>query len=151
MLPLVIGIYASLKSFKLGFTLIEILVVLLIIGLSFTFAFLAFGDFGRGRNVSYTAHEMKSIVELYRDKAVVESSNYILITTPHGYKIFQDLNAYPLKVVSFPSYIVSSPSLKIEILSSRYITPFTIFFGTNSHKPTVKLIGQANGDLKIEE
>jgi len=147
------------KSKPSGFTLIELLVVLLIIGLSFTFALLAFGDFGRSRNVRYIAEEMKNIVELYRDQAILESTHYTLITNPHGFKVFQDdshnsaqtPNKLPVKKVIFPNGIVSSPSLKIEILASRYITPFTLSFGTSSHKQIIKLIGKASGELHIEE
>ncbi len=43
---LVIG----MKNHK-GFTLIEILIVLMIIGITLSFAILSFGDFGEGRKV----------------------------------------------------------------------------------------------------
>lgn len=134
-----------------GFTLIEILVVIFIIGISFSFAYISFGDFGKTRQIKYTAEEMKNIIELYRDQAILESTSYSLVTTPHGFTIFkkENQNTTIIKKITFTRNIILSPELTIEILASRHITPFTLFLGSNSNKQVVKLVGTANGSINI--
>lgn len=164
MLPLEIGIYTnSIRAYAhsrakntsniCGFTLVELLVVIFIIGISLSLAYISFGDFGKTRQVKYTAEEMKNIIELYRDQAVLESTHYTIITSIHGFTIFKNdsQNTTITKKITLPRDIILSPALTIEILASRYMTPFTIFLGLNSNKQIVKLVGKADGSLNIEK
>src|SRR3990167_207952 len=140
-----------------GFTLIELLVVLFIVGISFTFAVIAFGDFGKTRQARYTAEGMKNTIELYRDQAILESSHFVIYTNKGGFEVFKYESSNPLLVpkevfvnkINFANGIVISPNIKIDILPSRYITPFTLIFGTASQKQKVKLIGSINGEIEV--
>ena len=53
-----------------GFTLIEILVVVLIIGITLGFALLAFGDFGRQRQIITAAETFVNYVTLVEQQAL---------------------------------------------------------------------------------
>ncbi len=53
MLRLVIGMQNRARADLNGFTLIEILVVIVIVGITLSFALLAFGDFGSERRIRW--------------------------------------------------------------------------------------------------
>lgn len=176
--PLAIGIFVKLQSHPTfsvprptntylprlvrgiqGFTLIEILIVLLIVGISFSFALLAFGDFGKSRQVQSTAEQFKNIIQFYREQAIIELSNFKIDIRKNNYQIARaDMNPEGQLSVSpqlasgtFPKDIVLTPATSlIEIQGSGSITPFTLTFGTSSHPRVVKLIGEANGQLKLQ-
>ncbi len=57
-----------------GFTLIEILVVLLIIGITMGFALMAFGDFGEKRRIVVAAEQFTNLIKLVQQQAILETS-----------------------------------------------------------------------------
>ena len=61
---------------KRGVTLIEILVVLAIIGITLGFALLAFGDFGASRRVVASAEQFLNQVKLLEQQAVLTSTTF---------------------------------------------------------------------------
>jgi general secretion pathway protein H len=142
-----------------GFTLIEILIVLVIIGISFSFALLAFGDFGKSRQAQSTAEQVKNMIQYFREQAIIESSNFTINIRNRSYQVSRaDANAEgklpsspQISSGTFSKDISLSPATSfIEIHSSGSITPFTLTFGTPSHPRVVNLIGDANGQLKLQ-
>lgn len=105
-----------------GFTLIEILIILVIVGISFSFALLAFGDFGKSRQAQSTAEQVKNMIQYFREQAIIESSNFTINIRSSSYQVSRaDANAeessHPLHKfhqVPFPK-IFHSPLLTLSL------------------------------------
>lgn len=74
------------RRHQFGFTLIEILIVLLIIGITITFALLAFGDFGASRRVTLAAEQFASYVKLVQQQAILETGTFGILVEPTRYQ-----------------------------------------------------------------
>lgn len=72
-----------------GFTLIEILVVILIVGITLSFALLAFGDFGEKRRIIVAAEQFNAYVQLVQQQAILETSTLGIELNKNGYQIRQ--------------------------------------------------------------
>lgn len=69
-----------------GFTLLELLVVILLIGIITTFAVLATGDGGRERLVMQEAERFSALLMLAGDEAVLQSREYGVQFSDDGYR-----------------------------------------------------------------
>jgi general secretion pathway protein H len=147
-----------------GFTLIEILIVIVIIGITVGFALITFGDFGESRRVLFSAEQLVNTLKLAQQQAVLETSTLGLRIDKNSYQILRFQNASHwepvsnkgiFKVTYFPQNTVislktnnkslqGSPSIIIN--SSGDMTPFTLSFGTNKEMMTT-LTGTHNGNL----
>lgn len=74
---------------KQGFTLIEILVVLVIIGITVGFAMLAFGDFGAERSVLFAAEQLVHDIKTAQQQAILEIGTYGIRVNQHSYQVFR--------------------------------------------------------------
>ncbi len=72
-----------------GFSLVEILVVLLIIGLIATMAVVAVGDFGQSKRLVNIAEQFKHQLEFAQEKAILESQLLGVKFDSHGYQILR--------------------------------------------------------------
>ncbi len=140
-----------------GFTLLEILVVLVIIGIMASFAVLQFG--GRGHKAATTeAARLTALVRLARDEAILDNRDYGLGFSDTGYAFYSpndkgDLwtpveNDRVLRSRSLPEplriqltvedqLVELKPSLpkdkpQVFLYSSGEMTPFTIHFHGDS-------------------
>jgi len=68
-----------------GFTLIEMLVVITIIGLMIGGAVLALGVVGRDRSLENEANRLRAVLDYARDRAELETRHYGLRVTREGY------------------------------------------------------------------
>lgn len=151
---------------KQGFTLIEILIVIVIIGITVGFALIAFGDFGASRRLQFAAEQLANTIKLSQQQAILESSTLGLRVDNTGYQIlkFQNTTWNPIsnkgifKLTYFPSnttinlITTNAPSIgtpAILIHSSGDLTPFTIEFAINKNPVTTTLTGSQNGELKL--
>lgn len=150
-----------------GFTLVEILVVMLIIGITFAIATLAYGDFGEERKIRKFAESFGQFVQLIHERAILESSTLQIQLTPQGY-ITQRLNAknqwQPLKNAYYRQHSLppkakilillgsrKSDHLAITVSSSGDMSPFKVDFGSSAHPHLISVIGDENGTITIDE
>ncbi|KTD59199.1 general secretion pathway protein LspH [Legionella shakespearei DSM 23087] len=150
-----------------GFTLIEILIVIVIIGITVGFALIAFGDFGESKRILFAADQLGNTLKLAQQQAILEHGTLGLKIDNTSYQILKLHNASEWKPISnkgvfkvhyFPHNTVitlktnnkaSVGAPSIIIGSSGDITPFTLDFGINKENTIVTLTGSANGTLNF--
>jgi general secretion pathway protein H len=151
-----------------GFTLIEILVVILIVGISASIAVLAFGDFGSGRKAEVAAEQFQSYVKMVQQRAILETNTLGININQNSYQTyrFQNLKWQPMPKKSifhsqkFPNKVIVTlqSSIKnqtfepdIVINPSGDMTPFRLYFGNAANPKIITLIGQHDGDLILKK
>lgn len=102
---------------NLGFTLIEILIVLVIIGITFGFALISFGDFGEGRRVLFAAEQLVNTLQLAQQQAILETSTLGLRINNESYQILQLQNNSQWKPISNKGVFKVTYFLKTRILT----------------------------------
>ncbi|MFA5959218.1 MAG: type II secretion system minor pseudopilin GspH [Tatlockia sp.] len=126
-----------------GFTLIEILVVVLIIGITLGFTLLCFGDFGAGRRAVVNAEQFSSYLKLLQLQAILENNALGITFDKNGYHTHrlnqEKWQPMPAKGMfherHFPENIVvtvrqSKNTPQIIINASGEISSFLVDFGT---------------------
>lgn len=151
---------------KQGFTLIEILVVLLIIGITLGFALLAFGDFGSSRRVLMAAEQFVNYVKLAEQQAILESSTFGISINQQSYQIlrFQAPNTWrpPSKNKIFlAQHFPDKTRVRLEnikdkkhlpqiiITAAGEITEFTLILSTKNQDNIVSVVGEPNGTVRL--
>lgn len=146
-----------------GFTLIEILVVMLIISITFGFAMLAFGDFGESRKIRTAAEAFAQFVELVHDQALLESSTLKIqlsntsysaqrLNTKHRWQPLHPSHNHqptlPTKTRITVAYGSNKPDhLVITMSGSGDMTPFKVYFGTEKQAHLAAVSADENGQV----
>lgn len=151
--------------YKRGFTLIEILIVIVIIGIISGLSIYALGDFGASRKATVTAEHFKSYLALLQQRAILEARSFGISVQPTGiqtYALDETLHWVPMSNKSFfhwqafPSRVVVSSSKggswsaahpAIIINPSGNMTPFQLFFGTTNNPKLINVSGKNNGEI----
>lgn len=151
-----------------GFTLIEIMIVIVIIGITVGFALIAFGDFGESKRILFSAEQLTSTLRLAQQQAILETSTLGLRIDNTSYQILQlqdNAQWQPIsnkgifKMTYFPknTFITlntdshpktGTPSIIIN--ASGDLTPFTLSFGSNKENKLAVLVGSRNGNLQFK-
>lgn len=155
------------KKVDAGFTLIEILVVLLIMSITFGMAMLAYGDFGEERKIRKFAEGFGQFVQLIHERALLESSTLQIQLNAKGYstKRLNTNNQWqPLKTAYYRQHSLpvkakmvilsgskKSDHLTIVVSSSGDMTPFKVDFGSSDHPHLISVIGDDNGTITVKE
>ncbi|KTD36234.1 general secretion pathway protein LspH [Legionella nautarum] len=152
-----------------GFTLIEILVVVAIIGITLGFAMLAFGDFGASRRAVVSAEQFSSYVKLVQQQAILETNTLGISLTNEGYTTYRfesggwrimsaksifHWRSFPNKISVIFRQGGSRNRLKnpdIIITPSGDMSEFIIDFGTAANPQVVSLFGKTDGRIIIEK
>lgn len=148
-----------------GFTLIEILVVLTIIGVTIGFVLLAFGDFGASRRVVITAEQFANYLKLLQHRAIIEMKPFGVTVNQNRYQTFrfeQEIwkpmsEKTMLHTQSFPDNLVvkfqnpknNRKSPDIIVNASGDMTAFTLYFGTEQKPTLATLVGNHNGQVAL--
>ncbi|WP_058461576.1 type II secretion system minor pseudopilin GspH [Legionella adelaidensis] len=155
-----------LNKVRRGFTLIEILIVLVIIGITLSFALLAFGDFGESRRVTIAAEEFVNYLQLIKQRAILESSTFGIAINQNSYTVLRYVP--PNKWENLPAKGVFHPrnfpkNAQIQLISERKsnpsivinnagdITPFSLRVNNEKKQPLVTINGTNRGEFFIEK
>ncbi len=143
-----------------GFTLLEILVVLIILSITVTFALLATGDFGRDRQARYFSRNIARLLTVVRQQAILQPGVYGVRFGKHSLQFFrwQDRwilmraenlfrpRRYPpswqVQVISKLDNVPGKPQILFQPVGT--ITPFTLYINQNT-----RVEGRANGDITL--
>jgi general secretion pathway protein H len=149
-----------------GFTLIEILIVIVIVGITLTFALLSFGDFGGERRIIVAAEHFVNYVKLTQQQAILEAGTLGIKLQPTGYQVLRyssdglwnqmpDKSIYAYQSVpsnakiEWKSTIKSNKSPNIVINASGDMSPFTVTFTKVNKQPIISVKGMHDGQLAI--
>ena len=149
-----------------GFTLVEILVVLLIIGITIGFALLAFGDFGSKRRTVMAAEQFINYVKLVQQEATLEENTLGISIQENGYQVLRfrasSWRVMPQKGVfrlqRLPNDTLlhmvegdrKTASPQIVINSTGDMSSFTVNFGSSKEERIVQVIGKHNGRVALQ-
>ncbi|WP_207143522.1 type II secretion system minor pseudopilin GspH [Ectothiorhodospira shaposhnikovii] len=73
-----------------GFTLLEVVVVLFIVGIMVTFAVIAVGDGGRDRHIEQEMRRFVALIDLARDEGILTAEETALSVGRHGYGFLRE-------------------------------------------------------------
>lgn len=149
-----------------GFTLIEILIVILIIGIMASVTLFAYGDFGASRKADTTAEQFIAYIKLVQQRSILEMVSLGVTVTSQGYETYRfDNNQWQLIPRnshifrrSFPEGLVVNLKSNIKhgtkaptiiITPAGKMTEFILTFGTSSQPEVNSVVGLYNGDLKL--
>lgn len=148
-----------------GFSLIEILIVIVILGITVGFALIAFGDFGESRRIIFAAEQLNNTLRLAQQQAILETSTLGLRIDNTSYQILRYQKAtqwqpisnkgifkvyyYPkntlITLKTNPAPLQGKPAIIIG--PSGNMTPFTLSFGTKQENILTTLTGSHDGSL----
>lgn len=143
-----------------GFTLIEIMVVLMILGVIMTIAVISFGDFGTKKNVLAEGNRLIQAINLAKQEAILDNTTLALRVHKNGYDFFKfsAQNHWiampsPLFHRHFPPNILLNQhgpkSTQILIDASGTIRPFEFALGTEEQPNIISLSGQRQGSILV--
>jgi general secretion pathway protein H len=152
-----------------GFTLIEILVVLAIIGITLGMTILAFGDFGASRRIVVEAEQLQNMIKLAQQQAILEAGTLGMDITKTSYQVYRFIPPSTWTPISkrniFKSHTFPKDTLvrlnipfkapnnvpDIVINATGDLTPFTLELGTQKTPTLVTITGQQNGNLELRQ
>ena len=121
---------------KAGFTLIEILVVLLIIGITVGFALLAFGDFGSKRRMVVAAEQFVNYVKFTQQAGILKTSTLGIQLRENGYEVLQ---------FQSPNHWQSMP--KNSVFHAQHFPNNALIHFNAAEKTGPQIIINASGDM----
>ncbi|MDI9819498.1 MULTISPECIES: type II secretion system minor pseudopilin GspH [unclassified Legionella] len=149
-----------------GFTLIEILVVLIIIGITIGFALLSFGDFGASRRATVSAEQFSTYIKLVQQQAILEMSTLGVQVNQDNYRTFRlerdSWQLMPEKGIFHTRYFPENVIVNLQkaantfktpniiIHSSGDITAFKLSFGTRKKSDIITIIARHDGQLIMQ-
>jgi general secretion pathway protein H len=144
----------GMRTNKSGFTLIEILVVLVILGITTSMALFAFGDFGKSQRIEAEAERFAQKLRLIRYHAILEATPYRIKISPESYQIFRFMppNQWIKSNIQTTSvHTLSQQKQPIIIQASGEITPFTLIFGIPGQPAIAQVSAQTNGVILFKK
>jgi general secretion pathway protein H len=153
----------SHPSQQSGFTLIEILVVVIIISITVGFAMMSFGDFGKERKLIASGQKLAQFITLVHEKALFESRTLKMEITNQGYHVARltannqwvPLSGSSYSMHRFPTntYISADTTgtqkqlLTLIFDASGDMTPFILYIGSAQHPRILSLESTSDGQL----
>jgi general secretion pathway protein H len=153
-----------------GFTLLEILVVLILLGIILSVAVLSTGG-GKERELEQEVQRMVRLIELAKEEAVLNRVELAIKFSPNAYEFLrqQDDNwlpyadhrlfmprtlgeEYELRLLQdgISVSLQEKDAGRIMLLSSGEMTPFELYIGLFNSELRYHLIGNALGEITVE-
>ncbi|MCW5588560.1 MAG: type II secretion system minor pseudopilin GspH [Legionellales bacterium] len=156
------------KKINHGFTLIEMMIVVVILGIIATMAVLAMGNIDSESNMKTAALKLNALMQFAKQYAMLKPQQLGLMIDDHDYQFvaFHPDNANkPWQIIStspLNGLHVLSDHLTIKILnrdaippivfySTGEITPFTLIIENAKHTMGYKIVGLANGNIALQK
>ena len=166
MLKLVTGMQNNRENTR-GFTLIEILVVVLIVGITLGFALLSFGDFGSRRRIVISAEQFVNYVKFVQQQAIMETSTLGILLNKNDYQVLRfqppsSWQAMPQKSVFHQQHFPANAIVNLEnrikragwpqiiINSSGDMTAFKLLLGSTQEANIAKVVALSNGAISVQ-
>lgn len=160
----------KLRLSTCGFSLIELLIVMVIVGIILGFAVLAFGDFGVSRRINMSQQHLVDLIKLARFKAIIESNTYGLKVEKYQYSFYKFyhkpnspygqwhlINKTPFNNAAFPEHSKVSFSKALDAKEPNitfspegHITSFSLKLEA-PNKDASKIIVEQNSEVKLVE
>jgi type II secretion system protein H len=121
----------GMRTNNSGFTLVEILVVVVILGITATMAVMALGDFGETQRITASAERFASKLRLVRYHAILEATPYQIKRTADSYQVLKFTPPNLWEKSNIKGGVLHALPLNKNILiqASGEITPVTLTFG----------------------
>ena len=153
-----------------GFTLLEILVVLILLGIILSVAVLSTGG-GKERELEQEVQRMVRLIQLAKEEAVLNRIELAVKFSPNAYEFLrqEDDNWLPYRDhrLFYPRTLGEEYELRllqdgisvslleedagrILLLSSGEMTPFELYLGLFNSEQRYHLIGNALGEITVE-
>ncbi|MDF1678653.1 MAG: type II secretion system minor pseudopilin GspH [Legionellaceae bacterium] len=155
-----------MQTNKSGFTLVEILVVVVILGITASLAMMAFGDFGESQRIEAEAERFKQKIRLIRHRAILEATPYNIQVRPAAYEVFRfvppnrwenttrlgfGLHPFPKSMQTELTLHAVSKKQFLTIQASGEITPFTLTFRATGKPPLVQIEAKSDGTVMLKK
>ena len=142
----------SAPSKHQGFTLIEILIVLVIMSISIGFAVIQLGNVAERRAAQNYAEHIQHWIAFVREQAVLNHSDLRIIVTSQTLSL-QDpnhvLSSSQSTPLHLPKNLLLSPQGKIDESSTGTLSAFKFFLGSRALPHQIQLIGHSYGQIQI--
>ena len=158
---------AHTGSLQAGFTLIEILVVVIIVSITLGFATMFFGDFGKARKISASAEALAQFITLVHEKALFESRSLKMQITKQGYYVARltdnnqwvplsgstyHLHPFPANIhISVDTSGTQKEQLTLIFDASGDMTPFVLYIGSAQHQRIMSLESTSDGQITTKQ
>ena len=157
-----------------GFTLLEVMVVVVLISIIVGFVVLSIGDGGKTQLLEQHAKRLASLLKLASEEAILTNQEFALAVTEEGYEfqilvgkgwaaIAEDPILRPRQLDSGMRIALSIESTEIDLqaqsdkdparlylLSSGEMTPFEMTLKDEESGTFFNLTGKSNGQLNVE-
>lgn len=163
MQKLVIGM--SVRNIPKGFTLLEILIVIVIISISINFAVLAFGDFGEKTKITHAAENFMHLISVVRKEAILADETMAIRINRDNYEVLKlNNNSWQILKNSVYQKTTIPKGTIINLINNQQkpknnfiiinaagrVTPFRLTFSKNPNKIITAIICDSFGNLKID-
>ncbi|HSW70715.1 MAG TPA: type II secretion system minor pseudopilin GspH [Gammaproteobacteria bacterium] len=163
-----------MRTLKTGYTLLEVLVVLVIISIVAGMAMLSLGH-NENKELQAFTRELAEILSLAEEQALLQPTTLGLMLRPHSFGLYeyrktqhqmawQALNDRELGIREMPADTqiilqIANQTVSQEeqgekppiiISTNGTLTPFTMLIGKKNKKPRYKLSGLADGTISAE-
>ncbi len=155
---------------QVGFTLLEILVVLILLGIILSVAVLSVGG-SKEREIEQEVQRMVQLIHLAKEEAILNQQELAVKFSPNAYEFLrlEDENwipytdnrlfyqrefgeEYELRLLQdgISVSLQEEDAGRILLLSSGEMTPFELYFGLFNSESRYHLIGNALGEITVE-